>query len=229
MNNATYNAVYNINSNNEGTNMNSDKLAIAKAQIAAKLQAAKEKAEAELWSNEKFQDAMVAQAIREEATNRLSELDAACEAIVSGMEVYSKALRKARTWTPRKRYGYGNQFADLAGLLTGIQYSVAEHNEQMLAVTGLSKDLIERTLVALGDLPYYNINHNVIVEGTPTNVDELLQCVQLIEVILGITIDKSLITQANADRQYHSATIRAEGALAEAESTALMDFAIVRD
>lgn len=203
-------------------------LAQAKAQVEAKLKAAREKAELEMWTNPVFQEAMVNQSMREEATARLSSLNAQCEAIVSGMEVYSKTLRKVRTWNPSKRYGYGNQFAELSGLLSGIQYSVQEHSDQMLAVTGLTKDLIERTLNALGQLPYYNTNHNVLVDGIPTNAVELYQCVQLIEQKLGVVLDKSYITQANADRQFNNALIRAEAAQAEAQTTLNMEFAIVR-
>ena len=222
--------VSNMINNSEETKMNNIEAlkAQAKATIEAKLKAAREKAELELLMNDKFQDAMVNQQIREEATARLSSLNAQCEAIVSGMEVYSKTLRKVRTWNPSKRYGYGNQFAELSGLLNGIQYSVQEHSDQMLAVTGLSKDLIERTLNALGQLPYYNTNHNVLVDGIPTNAVELYQCVQLIEQKLGVMLDKSYITQANADRQFNNALIRAEGAQAEAQTMLNMEFAIVR-
>lgn len=202
--------------------------AAAKEKIAAKLKLARDNAELSLLLNEKFQDSMVNQSIREDATNKLISLDKQCEAIVSSMEVYSKLLKKVRTWNPNKRFGFGIQFSELSGLLSGIQYSVSEHNEQMLIVTGLTKDLIERTLNALGNLPYYNKNHNTIIEGTKTDIPELLECIQLIEHSLNITIDKSLITESVANRQFHMATIKAEGALAEAETTANMAFAIIR-
>ena len=199
-----------------------------KAKIAAKLQAAREKAEMDLLMNEKFQDALVQQALREDATSKLKELYDQCAAIIATVEVYNKMLKKVRTWNPSKRYGYGNQFADLFGLLTGIQYSVQEHKELLLSATGLSADLIERTINATGSLPYYSTTHNVVVEGTPTNVGELVTCVKLLEHSLGITIDKSLLTQANADRQFEVAQAKAEGAEAEAQTAINLEFSIVR-
>lgn len=198
------------------------------AGIEAKMAAAREKAEMELLGNEKFQEAFMGQRLRQEATDKLVELGNLCEAVVTEMEIYSKTLKKARTWNASKRYGFGNQFAELSGLLGGIQYSVQEHAVQMLELTGLSSDLIERTLNAMGNLPYYSVNNNVLVEGTPTNVEELITCVQLLEYQLGIQIDKSLITQAVADRQYYMAEVKAEAALAEAGLALNLDNAIVR-
>lgn len=200
----------------------------AKATIEAKMAAAREQAELSLLTNAKFQDAIVNQKIREESTEKLRQLGSQCAAIVSEMEVYSKTLKKARTWNPSKRYGYGNQFAELSGLLSGIQYSVQEHSNQMLAVTGLTPDLIERTLNALGQLPYYNTNYNEVIAGSPTDAEELVTCVQLLEMALGIVIDKSLITQAVADRQFEVATLRAEAAQAEAQTAVDMQFSIIR-
>lgn len=204
------------------------KRAEMKAVIEAKMKAAREKAELDLLSNEAFQEAIVGQAIRQDATDKLVNLGNQCDAIVSGMEIYSKTLKKARTWNPSKRYGFGNQFAELSGLLSGIQYSVQEHAVQMLAVTGLSSDLIERTLNAMGSLTYFSNNYNEVVVGTPTNVPELLTCVQLIEYQLGVTIDKSLITQEVADRQYYASTVKAEGAKAESGLTLNLEHAIIR-
>lgn len=226
--------------NNQATTLNTNlteentmtelemKRAEMKAQIEAKLQAAREKAEMDLLMNSKFQDALVQQALREDATTKLKELYEQCSAIIATVEVYNKVLKKVRTWNPSKRFGYGNQFADLFGLLTGVQYSVQEHKELLLSATGLSADLIERTITATGTLPYYSPTHNVLVEGTPTNVDELITCVQLLEHALGITIDKSLLTQANADRQFEVAQVRAEGAKAEAETAINLEFSIIR-
>lgn len=204
------------------------KRAEMKAQIEAKLQTAREKAEMDLLMNDKFQDALVQQALREDATTKLKDLYDQCAAIIATVEVYNKVLKKVRTWNPSKRFGYGNQFADLFGLLTGIQYSVQEHKDMLLAATGLSADLIERTIAATGTLPYYSPTHNVLVEGTPTNVEELVTCVQLLEHSLGITIDKSLLTQVIANRQFEVAQVKAEGAKAEAETAINLEFSIIR-
>lgn len=196
----------------------------ARAEAVKKMQerieTAKMEAELALLTNENFQNAMVSQAIREQTTKKLNELNLICAKIVSDNPVYSRTQQQDRKWNPSKSYGFGNQFAELSGLLTGIQYSVSEHNELMLAATGLSPDLIERTLEALGSLPYYSTNYNEIVDGIPTNVVELLECIALVEQALSIQIDKARITQQVADSRYHTAMVKAERTAAEAETAA---------
>lgn len=204
------------------------KRAEMQALVQAKIQAKKEEAELALLNNEAFQNALVAQGIRQNTMDTLSSLDGQCEAIVSNMEIYSKTLRKARTWNPSKRYGYGNSIAELLGLLSGIQYSVQEHAQQMLAVTGLTSDLIERTLNAAGNTSYYSVNNGVVVEGTRMSVGEFRECLQLLEFQLGIELDKSLVTQANADRLFEIAQVKAEGKEAEARTALSMEDMIVR-
>ena len=192
----------------------------ARAEAVKKMQErienAKMKAELALLTNKKFQNAMVSQAIREQTTKKLNELNLICSKIVSDNPVYSRTLGQDRKWSPSKSYGFGNQFAELSGLLTGIQYSVSEHNELLLAATGLSPDLIERTLEALGSLPYYSTSYNEIVDGIRTNVVELLECITLVEQALSIQIDKARITQQVADSRYHTAMVKAERTAAEA-------------
>lgn len=200
----------------------------AQETIAAKLAAAKEAAEIKLLTNEKFQEAMVQQALREQTTEALNSLNAQCEAIVVNNPVFNKTMKQNRTWNPSRRYGFGNQFASLSGLLSGIQYSVLEHSTMMLAVTGLSPDIIERTLDALGQLPYYSTNQNMVVDGKPTNMAELLECVQLLELSLGVIIDKTNMTQAIADRQYAVALAKAEAAQAEAALANTVESFIIR-
>ena len=204
------------------------KRAEMKAKVAAQIQAKRDEAEMKLLDNEAFQNALVAQGIRQNTMDTLSSLDGQCEAIVSNMEIYSKSLRKARTWNPGKRYGYGNSIAELLGLLSGIQYSVQEHAHQMLAVTGLTSDLIERTLVAAGNTSYYSVNNGVVVEGTRMKVAEFLECLQLLEYQLGIELDKTLVTQAVTDRLFEVAQVKAEGKEAEARTALSMADMIVR-
>lgn len=189
----------------------------AAAVISQKMAEAKAKAELALLTNVKFQEALVAQKMREESTSKLQELETVCEAIVNDNPVYSKTLKKDRTWNPSRVYGYGNQVATLSGILSGIQYSVQEHSSLMLAASGLSADLIEHTLEAIGNLPYYSTNYATIVEGKPMDVNTVRANITLIEYALGVSIDTSAITQQQADRLYASAQAKAEKAQAEAE------------
>lgn len=196
--------------------------------IQNKLAAAKAEAEMKLLSNEKFQDVLVSQMMREETTTKLQELVAMCSTIVSDNKVYSKTNRQERTWKPVKVYGFGNQFTILSELLNGVQYSVQEHTDLMLAATGLSKDLVERTLLAVGNTSYYSTTYSTIVQGTAANVPELLECVELLEYTLGVSIDKSLITQAVADRLEDIAYVKAEKAEAEATLAATVQQYIIK-
>lgn len=189
----------------------------AARKVAEKLAHRKEQAELALLTSDKYQDSLVEQAIREETTNKLATLNEVCKSIVEENPIYSTTLRQQRKWNPSKRYGLGNQIADLVGLLTGIQYSVKEHNELMLAATGLSKDLIERTIDAFGQLPYYSVVNTTIVEGTSANAATVQECLILLEAQLGIELDKSKVTQKFMDNQYEFAMAKAERVQAEAE------------
>ena len=195
----------------------------AAAAIAAKMAEAKAKVELSLLTNEKFQNALVNQKIREESTSKLAALEAMCESIVNDNPIYSKALKKDRTWSPSRIYGYGNQVATLSGILSGIQYSVQEHSALMLAATGLTADLVEATLEAFGNLPYYSSNYGTVVDGKLMNVELVRDNLDLIAYSLGIQIDKSAITQQQADRLYASAQAKAEKAQAEQQLGAAME------
>lgn len=187
----------------------------AKMQLAEKIEMAKLQAELSLLNNEKFQQAKVQAVLRQEATDKLEELNNICATIVDSNQVYSQAQKQVRTWKPSKRYGFGNQFAELIGLLNGIQYSVSEHSNLMLAATGLNKDLIEATLSALGTNTYYSVNNSVVVQGQPVQLEDLINNIQLVEQCLGVSIDKSKLTQEQFDLQYVLATAKAEQAEAE--------------
>jgi hypothetical protein len=200
----------------------------AKAAVATKLAAAKEAAEIALLTNDKFLDAQVNQALRDQTTEKLTSLIDQCAGIVESNPVINRTLRQERKFNPSKRYGLGNQFALLSGLLSGIQYSVQEHASLMLEITGLSPDLIETTLQYLGQLPYFSANYDEIVAGTEGNAAQLLQNVLLIESILGVTLDKSLIKQSVLDRQHEIALAKAEKAQAESELAATVEHFIIK-
>lgn len=194
----------------------------AKAAIEAKIKAAKEAAEISLLTNEVFQEAQVNQALRDMATDKLNELTNLCTSIVDENPIVSKVLKTKRIFKPNVRYGFGNQMVLLSGLLSGIQFSVQEHAQLMYQITGLTPDLVESTLQHLGQLPYYSPNYNEIVPGSKGDAEKLYQNILLIESILGITIDKSLIKQDVMDRLHQIAQVKAEKAQAEADLTATM-------
>lgn len=201
--------------------------AAAKAKMDERVALAKMEAEISLLTNVKFQDALVSQALREDTTTRLESLLQQCELVVDSNPIYSATMKQNRKWNPSRRYGLGNQMMLLSGLISGITYSVNEHSTMMLVLTGLSSDLNESFLNSLGNLPYYSKNYNDIVEGVQSNVDNLLNAMNLIENILGINIDKSVITQQNLDRQYDIAMVKAERVREEAALAVTMQQYII--
>lgn len=188
-----------------------------KAKIAEKMAAAKEAAQLKLLTNDAFQDVLVVQMMREESTNTLASLVEQCATVVNTNKVYNPATRQERVWKPAQYFGFGNQFNLVVQLLNGINYAVQEHTDLLLCVTGLSKDLIERTLLALGSNAYYSTNYSAVIEGTATNIPELLSCLELLEYTLNIQIDKSMIKKSVVDQLAASALAKAEKLEAEAQ------------
>lgn len=190
------------------------KLEAIKAEAAAKVRVAVETAKVEaqinLLGNEKFQQALVTKQLREETTEKLKDLHAICEAIVNDNQVYDAKKRQVREWNPIPFYGFLGQMDLLTSLLTGIRYSVAEHRDLMLAATGLTMDLIEATTNSLGRTPYFNKTYNVLVEGVDTDVEALRMNLSLVEHALGVTVDKTTVTQAHVDTMFAKAQAAAE-------------------
>jgi hypothetical protein len=219
----------NVNIQTNATVVSIEEIRIAaKAKIAAKLAQAKIDAEVKLLQSDAFLDAQVNQALRDQTTEKLVSFIDQCTAIVSTNPVINRTLKKDREFNLSKRYGLGNQFALLSGLLSGIQFSVQEHSDLMLEITGLSPDLIETTLQHMGSLPYYSANNNVVVSGNVGSADALKANLMLIESILGATIDKSMITQANLQHQHDMALAKAEKAEAEMKLAATVQSFIIQ-
>jgi len=194
----------------------------ARQQVQEKLEEAKIRAQKALLSNDKLLDAQVKLALLAETTNKLTELDNQCEALVESMPVYSSVTREQRKWNPSRVYGYGNHIALLTGLLTGIQYSIKEHREQLLALTGLTEDLVEQTLEAFGRQAYYSKVQHEVVQAQPYNLEALLSWLSVIEVTLGIVLDKTKLTETNMDIQFRIAENKAIQQQAEAEEALLL-------
>lgn len=140
-----------------------------------------------------------------------------CEAIVAAMPIYSAKTRENVKFKPNSQFGLSTEVSKLIAICNGIQYAKAEHKAQMLAITGLSETLIEQTLADLGNLPYYNPNYGILVDGTMPNVEALKQDLLLVATTLGVTVDTSFMTQLFMDRRYETAMIREQKK--EAEST----------
>ncbi|MHB8098054.1 MAG: hypothetical protein ACYDD5_00510 [Sulfuricurvum sp.] len=156
--------------------------------------------------------------LKDEASDKLAILDTACAEIITSMPVYSSRTKENRKWNPSRQYGMGSQIATLTGLLSGIQYSASEHKAQMLALTGLSENLIEDTLAAFGNTSYYSSNYNVVVDEAAYNEAALTALLLMVEDALDITLDKTLLTSDALHNRFTLARLRAEKSKADVDS-----------
>lgn len=192
-------------------------VADAKAKVAEQLEIVQLTATINRANNVAILDATVQVQASESVSNRLREITAMCEQTISSMPVFNKKTRENRKWMPSAQYGLGNHITDLTGLLTGIQYSASVHKPYLLAASGLSEDLIESTVEALGSTPYFSLNYGIIIDGTDYNLPKLLANLAVIESIIDIELDKSKLTEANLVNRTVLARAKAERALAEYE------------
>ena len=146
--------------------------------------------------------------ITQQTTDKLKEIEQQCIMIIAEMPTFNKKTGENRKWNPTRQFGLGNHIQAVSGILAGIQYSVAEHKLQMLALTGLSEDLIEDTLNAFGSLPYYNANYNVIVDEVPLDLPRLTQNLLLISEILDVELNMQLLTPQSIELRSQKAMIR---------------------
>lgn len=200
------------------------KVAAAKAQAAEKVEnqiaVARLNAQLSTATNEHLINAKARQAMTAATTNKLKELELACETIVNEMPIYNQKTRENRKWNPSRQYGLGNQIALLTGLLSGIQYSAMDHRVQMLALTELDEDTIEQTLEAFGNTAYYSKNHDLIVDEVEYDFEGIQNAVMLLEEHFEITLDKSKLTDRTLRAKFSVARAKAEADKEEAATTA---------
>lgn len=208
-----------------------NKLQIERARIQAiidaKVDAASESAAIEVLNNPIIQAGMVRTAKVERTLAKLKDIETKCSGIVAAMPMYSTKTRENRKWSPSSQFNLSTEVSNLVRILTGIQYSAAEHKQQMLAITGLSEALLDNTLASLGSLPYYNRNYGVLVEGQPATSD-LAVNLQLCANALDTVIDTGFINETFMTRRTAAARIKAETQAAEViKATAASDDKII--
>lgn len=191
----------------------------AKARVAEKVEIIQLTAQINLANSTEMQDALAATTITEQASNKLKVLEATCESIITSMPEVNKKTRKNFEWNPRREYGLGLHIQALTGLLNGVQYSSHKHKPHLLAALGLSENLIESTLEALGAPSYYSENYSMVIPETPANVSTLRNNLLIIEQTLGISLDKSKVTETAFNARFEVARLKAELAQADALAT----------
>ena len=185
----------------------------AKASLEAAITKAKEEAEERRYNaiiSGGVDRVMAISAVKEATSEELKAVEMACSMIVKDLPLTNKATREIRKWNPSRVYGYGNQIGALVGILSGIQYSAAEHRLQMLATTGLNEQIIEDTLNAFGSPSYFSAKYETIVPEKPYCINSIKNSLEVLEIKLNINLDKYAITEELLSKQFESARLRAE-------------------
>ena len=185
----------------------------AKASLEAAITKAKEEAEERRYNaiiSGGVDRVMAISAVKEATSEELKAVEMACSMIVKDLPLTNKATREIRKWNPSRVYGYGNQIGALVGILSGIQYSAAEHRLQMLATTGLNEQIIEDTLNAFGSPSYFSAKYETIVPEKPYCINSIKNSLEVLEIKLNINLDKDAITEELLSKQLESARLRAE-------------------
>ena len=185
----------------------------AKASLEAAITKAKEEAEERRYNaiiSGGVDRVMAISAVKEATSEELKAIEMACSMIVKDLPLTNKATREIRKWNPSRVYGYGNQIGALVGILSGIQYSAAEHRLQMLATTGLNEQIIEDTLNAFGSPSYFSAKYETIVPEKPYCINSIKNSLEVLEIKLNINLDKDAITEELLSQQFESARLRAE-------------------
>lgn len=185
----------------------------AKASLEAAIAKAKEEAEERRYNaiiSGGVDRVMAIAAVKEATSEELKAIEMACSMIVKDLPLTNKATREIRKWNPSRVYGYGNQIGALVGILSGIQYSAAEHRLQMLATTGLNEQIIEDTLNAFGSPAYFSAKYETIVPEKPYCINSIKNSIEVLEIKLNINLDKDAITEELLSKQFESARLRAE-------------------
>ena len=185
----------------------------AKASLEAAIAKAKEEAEERRYNaiiSGGVDRVMAIAAVKEATSEELKAVEMACSMIVKDLPLTNKATREIRKWNPSRVYGYGNQIGALVGILSGIQYSAAEHRLQMLATTGLNEQIIEDTLNAFGSPSYFSAKYETIVPEKPYCINSIKKSLEVLEIKLNINLDKDAITEELLSKQFESARLRAE-------------------
>ena len=185
----------------------------AKASLEAAIAKAKEEAEERRYNaiiSGGVDRVMAIAAVKEATSEELKAIEMACSMIVKDLPLTNKATREIRKWNPSRVYGYGNQIGALVGILSGIQYSAAEHRLQMLATTGLNEQIIEDTLNAFGSPAYFSAKYETIVPEKLYCINSIKNSLEVLEIKLNINLDKDAITEELLSKQFESARLRAE-------------------
>lgn len=209
------------------TIMNQNKIEELKAKVAAAVEAnaarikeeveiAKLEAQLRLQSSEALLQTRVRQQAQAEETAKLQNLLDECSALVAGMPILNPKTRSNRVWSGGRKFAYGTQIDLIYQLVTGIQYSCAEHKAVLLEHTGLNTEVLEDVISAFGTPSYYSRNHHSIVEAKPYNVERVKGAVAVLQSQLGVVVDTSALNETQFKEEFAKGKTTAKAAFDQA-------------
>jgi hypothetical protein len=194
------------------------------AKLAEAILTAKLNATLALESSPVLFDAKVKLGVISSNTKKIQEFIDFCSQTIEDTPVYNNKTRDVRKWNGTRRYEFGTQINLIHQLVTGIMYSCSEHKPLLLAHTGLDIELIEQTKAAFGSTAYYSTKTNLLTEAKDYDVEKLKATVAVIQSLLGVVVDTSLLTEANFSLEFgkgeilaHNEKLKADTAIAETD------------
>lgn len=110
---------------------------------------------------------------------------------------------------------FGKELGSLLGLITTAASALEQHQEAMLAYTGISPILAEKVRNALGTVPYFSKKSKIVVDGTVGNAEDLRALILEVASMMNLNyIDTSVITQQQLELMYTKGKLKAETAKA---------------
>jgi hypothetical protein len=127
-----------------------------------------------------------------------------------------------REFKPSYNFTFGDQLSLVAGLMTGIKYSVAQHRVQLLAHTGLDEQLVSDLADSFGISARYDKTNHVVLPGIEADVDTLISLIPLVEQTLLIELDKKKLSHEAYAVEKANALSRANRQFNEQEASRRM-------
>ena len=171
-----------------------------------------------LESSEELFKAKVKLSVISKNTKKLQSLVDVCSGIIDETPVHNNKTRATREWAGTRRFDFGTQINLVHQLITGIMYSCSEHKQLLLAHTGLDIELVEQAKAAFGTTAYYATKTNLYTAAKPYNVEEVKSTVAVLQSVLGVVVDTSLLTEHIFKNEFDGGEIRANDDLLKANS-----------
>ena len=136
---------------------------------------------------------------------------ATLDAIIShAEELYAADSRKVS-----KVFGYGLIVNKILTVVQAIQYAKAEEKAELLAMSGLSEQLVEDILDSYGNTAYFSRKEVAIKPSIPMNIPKLKELLQLAIMDLGLVSDISMakLNEETVQYFYDKAQVNAEDML----------------